>query len=381
VSVTGVLGSAWRADVTTWGDVVPWDGSPALAWYVAADDRWHRPADETTVRQHRPHGAAVFETRVRVPGGDVVQRVWSVPDCTAVEVTNDSPLPVACAFTRSDLVTARPPTDVPIQGIELPAGSIVVPIGHRATVRVALPHRAGGVPGALGAVPAADVVAKGWLASTERASRIVVPDEHAVADVVAARCDALLVGPPEVADDAVGFLLTAHELARMGEPAAAVEDVADAVHAIARRNGWAVDAALDAAAALLARLDERRAGRDLARLVAGRVAGAPPSTSSGIATVAALERRLARGPALLPDGIPDAWRGASLEAHGVPAGPVSTVSFAVRWHGDRPAVLWEVSGEPVELCAPAVAPAWRSSAPAGEALWPPQAGSTSATRR
>ena len=49
---------------------------------------------------------------MRVPGGDAVQRLWSVPDdggLTIVEVENDSPLPIACAFTRDDLRT-DPPT-------------------------------------------------------------------------------------------------------------------------------------------------------------------------------------------------------------------------------------------------------------------------------
>jgi hypothetical protein len=82
------------------------------------------------------------------------------------------------------------------------------------------------------------------------------------------------------------------------------------------------------------------------------------------------ERQLARGPELFPDGIPAGWRGAEIEAHGLAVGPATPVSFAVRWHGERPAVLWELTGDPLELRAPAVAPAWRTSAPAGEALWP-----------
>ena len=34
-----------RASVTPWGAVEPWDGGERLDWYVAADDRWHVPAD------------------------------------------------------------------------------------------------------------------------------------------------------------------------------------------------------------------------------------------------------------------------------------------------------------------------------------------------
>ena len=50
-----------------------------------------------------------------------MHRVWSVADGggrTIVEVSNDSPLPIACAFSRRDLLTARPPADVPIEGID-----------------------------------------------------------------------------------------------------------------------------------------------------------------------------------------------------------------------------------------------------------------------
>jgi hypothetical protein len=98
-----------------------------LEWHVAADDRWHDTRTDTGIRHQRVDGVAVFETKVRVPGGDAVQHVWSVADrggLTIVEVANESPLPIAVAFTGPELLTGRPPTDVPIQGIDLPPGSI-----------------------------------------------------------------------------------------------------------------------------------------------------------------------------------------------------------------------------------------------------------------
>ena len=199
---TGVLGGSFRADVTTAGTIVPWDGSAPLAWHVAADDRWHSPADEVAVRQTRLAGAPVFETRVRVPGGDAVQRVWSVADAgglTLVEVANDSPLPIACAFTRRDVLTARPPADVPVEGIELPASTIVLPIGHRSSVTVALAHTrpaAGALPARL---PSADATARGWVTRSDAASRVVLPDDRAADDLVAARAEVLLTGVPDAA--------------------------------------------------------------------------------------------------------------------------------------------------------------------------------------
>jgi hypothetical protein len=370
---TGVLGGAFRADVTTWGDVVPWDGSPPLAWHVAADDRWHSPAAELAVRQVRVDGAPVFETRLRVPGGDVVHRVWSVADGggrTLVEVRNDSPLPIACALTRRDLLTARTPADVPIEGISLPATTIVLPIGHRTGVTVALDHHGAGAGPLPPGSATAEATARGWVGFAERASRFVGP-EGADA-LVAARAEIALGGAPDAADDPVGHLLALGELARLGELGDdPVDDVAADVHAIARRTGWDVDAALDAAAMVLARTGEQRAGRDLARIVGGRQQSPLPDAGdvTGVRTVAALERRVVRGGQLFPDGIPVAWRGVDLEAHGLLAGPATTLSFALRWHGPNAAVLWELDGAAVELAAPAVDPAWRTRERHGEALW------------
>jgi hypothetical protein len=380
--ITGVLGQPWRAAVTRWGEVVPSDGSPPLDWHVAADDRWHSPANEATVRQVRVSGTPVYETRVRVPGGDAVQRVWSVADAggwTVVEVTNDSPLPFACAFTRDDVSTSRPPADVSIEGIELPPRSIVLPVGHRAAVTVGLPHSPSGaaLPRSLPrSLPPADAVARGWLSVAERAGRIVVPDRGLVESVVAARCDVLLGPLPGRAADPAGFLLSVAELVRLGDidqPAAAAlaADVATAAEQVARRDGWDVDAALDGAALVLAAAGERRAVLDLTRIAAGRTPGDQPTAGvDGIRAVAAAERRLARGRMLFPDGIPPSWRGSDLEAHGLAVGVATRLSFAVRWHGQRPALLWEVTGQPVELRAPAVDPNWRTSEPSGEVLWP-----------
>ena len=68
-----------------------------------------------------------------------------------------------------------------------------------------------------------------------------------------------------------------------------------------------------------------------------------------IEVVAAVERLIAAGSVLFPDGIPPAWLGANFEAHGLVAGPSSRLSLAVRWHGPNAAVLWEVTGDPVTL--------------------------------
>jgi len=359
--------------VTPWGAVEPWDGGPTLDWWVAADDRWHVPADEASVRQVRVDGTPVTETRVRVPQGDAVHRVWSVADhggLTVVEVTNESTLPIAVAFSHRAVLTERPIANVPIEGIDLPADAFVLPVGHAAAVRVVLAH-------ALGAVFPPDVspwqqVVRGWLTVTERASRLVLPEPWAahVAAITAVRCElALGAAIPEAADDPAGFALALGELVRMGErPEHWLPELVEAVAALGPRSGWDADVALAAAARVLAGAGEDRAARDLARIVAGRGAPAarPAAAPDGVRLVAWVEGALAAGAELLPDGWPAGWLGQPWEVYGIPTVGASTVSLGVRWHGERPAVLWEQTGDPVELHAFG----WSSGAPTGETLWP-----------
>jgi hypothetical protein len=373
---TGVTGARWRASVSAWGRIEPWDATPALDWYVAADDRWHVPAREPAVRQRRIDGTAVAETRVRVPHGDVVHTVYSCADAgglTVVEVVNDSTLPVAVAFDRRDLLTERPVADVPIEGIELPAGAFVLPLGHRARLRVGMLHgaqRAGTLPPAVSS-PAQ--VVGGWLAHTGRASRLVVPDVGLVERVTAARCEIALGALPDPVDDAAAFAIAAAESVRMGARGDMwVDEVAAGVERLGPQLSWDADVALRAATRVFAVAGERRAVDDVASILARRTASPEPDRPpEGVLCIPWLESRFARDGALLPFGFAGDWIGSSVEAHGVPTGPSSQVSLAIRWHGDRPAVLWEQSGMAIELIAPVVAPGWSTTAPSGEALWPP----------
>jgi hypothetical protein len=68
---------------------------------------------------------------------------------------------------------------------------------------------------------------------------------------------------------------------------------------------------------------------------------------------------------------PDEWLGQGLEVHDAPT-HFGTVSYAVRWHGARPALLWEVQPHPgidaVRLTAPGLDLAWSTTQRAGEVL-------------
>ena len=396
----GLRGGRITAEVTPWGDIVPGDGTPVLEWHVADEDRWHSPCNEPSIRQSRRDGTPVIETRLRVRGGDVVQRVWVVADhggLLVAEFENDSPSSVAVALTRSDVITQRSPTTQPVMGIDLPAGTVVLPIGHRATVRVALPLDSAGrnVSGsALGSLPGADTVARGWLQAVETSARMVAGDDPLTglaAAVVDARCALLLGDVADPHEDPMGTLLDGVELVRMGEKAELWMDelVPLAEECFARhREHSTVDLAQAAAGMqdLLVRAGEARGVRDVAAM--WKKIGAPSRVDAASIAVSltqgrrivAVEQQLcsvvADGTAvLMPGGVPDAWRGVNFECHGLMAGSGARVSYALRWHGENVAIMWETTASidtGVTLRSGAD-PAWSvtsaNGAQSGEALW------------
>jgi len=397
----GVLGRDWRATVTPWGAVQQWDDLGTLDWFIAADDRWYVPADEPTVRQSLVEGTPVVETRVRIPNGDAVMRVFAIADhggLAVIEVENDSPMPIAVAFAGVPVLSLRPATDMPIQGIDLPADTVAFPVGHRATITVAIAHdptTAAAVARQLPATLATALqVSRGWLGAAERASRLLLPDTTMASCVVRDRCQLMLDGPPDPAKEPVDFLLAVSELVRMGSVAEAwMPEIVDAVASLVdHRDDPLLAGALDAAERVSRAADEQRAVKDLRKIrpkllaTSGATSGvdsgatsatavlAMPTSIAGIRDIVALERSIANGTDLFPAGVPAAWLGQNFEVYGVPAGPDAEVSFALRWHGERPAVLWECTGQPVTLTSSGAAPGWRTTERTGETLWPAPAG-------
>jgi hypothetical protein len=385
----GAVGRSWRATVTSWGAVQPWDGGPGLDWWIAADDRWHVPSEEPAVRQGLIEGAPVVETSVRVPSGDAVQRVYVVADrggMTVIEVENRSSLPFAVAFSHGDLLSARPPTDVPVQGISLPASTVVFPVAHGSTIRVAMAHDGSGAGALPDSLPSAGQVARGWHAQVDRGTRVVLP-EHGK-EVMAARCALVLEGPRR--GDPVELLIGVRELVRLGQDAKQwVEDVAAAVERLAlsvrhRRLGWMEDASLVAAAEVLRAAGEVRGATDVdvvrARLHPGDVSGPhpqeqPPATS-GVPLLAWIDAVVAcdttDGADLMP-GLPRSWYGQSIEVYGRPV-VAGRVSCAIRWHGSRPALLWE-AWPAMHLTCSSLDTSWSSGEAKGETLLGPPLGS------
>lgn len=381
----GNRGGVWRATVTEYGSVHPHDGSSPLDWHIAADDRWYSPSSEPSLRHKWYSGYPVSETRVKVPGGDIIQRVYSVATgggMTVMEFENDSTMPVAIAVTRSDVLTTRPPTNNSPQGISLPADSIVVPVGHKSSARIALKHSQP-QPGVLpDDVPDHQQVVRGWESACDIASRINVPDHTVVAGICKVRSN-LLLG--DHGGDA------AIELARLGETHP--DSILDVVNAVQQRVksekrsktlAWDTPHVMSSGARASVLLGDDTAAADIGRAwlrIADRSVAEPPvEVPQGLASIAWVETLLAMGSPsggeckLLPYGIPQTWWGASFEAHGLTADPHRTLGFAVRWHGARPALLWEVKGAPgILLTGGAADPNWHSTDTSGETLLaPPQ---------
>ena len=392
----GVRGAQWQCELTPWGDVLI-DGEIRLRWFVAADDRWYEPARETTIRQRQVSGVPVIETRLKVPGGDAVQRVYGVANfggVVVVEIYNDSSLPFAVAFDRADISTMRAPSPTGVQGIDLPGDSVVFPVGHHATMRAAF--RVGAAnknsgqlkASELEGLPSYEQVERGWLAALQTTSRVDLPELSWSTLLTQKRCE-ILLGEPQIFDrqtDDVEFVLDIAERVRMGDKAAQwSSDVAVAAEKIIKRCAqnkivqWDEDRAILAAGMVLDRAGESRGRDDVAR-VWSRLADTGVSRE-----MSALTKSSSRCPAwiesqlvahrrdgtidICPRGIDKSWLGVNFECHKLLATPQHMISYAVRWHGERPALLWDVDGPiGVRVAASAVDESFSSTDIRGETL-------------
>jgi hypothetical protein len=384
--LVGALGVPGYARVSPWGRVAPGNVSWHLDWWVGADDRWHTPADETAVRQSFVDGMPVVRTAMRIPGGDAVHQVAAVPEpdeLAVVDVTNDSPGAFVLALVirnaasvEIDDATAyidgspalrpmRAPSrwatgapdavhvavaggdasDGPFVPVSDPAGAacaaLLFPVAHRTTFRCAVALDARGMrPLDPVTLPPPEHVARGWRAQLARGMRVELPEAALVDAIDAARAQVLLAGQVPGAGP---------------EVVAALED-------------WGFDDEARAAWSRLNRRERKQAAERARRADWAAVrahAGADPAALL-LAARAALVHESPHAVDLLPD-VPGEWRGAPLDLRDAPTrhGPVSC---SVRWHGDRPALLWDVPSG-VTVRAPGLDPAWAGGDQAsGEAL-------------
>ena len=142
--------------------------------------------------------------------------------------------------------------------------------------------------------------------------------------------------------------------------------------------------ALESCERLALSADDNRAASDIARLrlrrarderrgtdtEARRISFSDVRQGASVGRfVSGVERQICDKGELLPSGIPSRWLGDNFEVHGIPTGPRSSVSFAVRWHGERPAALWEQQGDVRRLSAPSIDSEWSTDDRSGEVLW------------
>ncbi len=371
----GAIASATRAQLDARGAIT--EAGDRLEVWVGADDGWHMPADDATRQQWRPGPAPLFETTVRVPGGEVVQRAYGISTptgsgATVVDIENASPAPCSLAFVlrldrrrghvtleRNTLVvegvprlTLAPPARLWIGGRSV--REVVVSGGVRpdaatawkAPIEVALlaplPHRTrlravlGREPLDPNALADADAVARGWDQQLNRGLQTELPEPWQ-ARVDAARADVLLAPP-----GAAVF--------------PALED-------------WGFDA--EAAEAWMhsgvrARRGIRRRRLDPDVWAAARTIDAAADPGGFLVVMRqALAREHDDGVDVLP-GFPTEWLGQNLAVHDLPLRDGS-LSFALRWHGARPALLWDGPVGTALRC-PALDRDWSAAGGEGEAL-------------
>jgi hypothetical protein len=365
----GNLTSSHRLEVDDRG-TVEIDGERRVEWWIGAEDRWHLASVEpaTRVRQWLVDDMPVVATAMRVPGGEVVHRAYaartSAGEVVGIEVENTSAVPVGLAFV-GDVLLPREPRD----SFVAPDGRTVrvVPLIHRTTTVAAIPLD--GQRSFPAALPSAAQVTAGWRAQTARGLRMVLPDEQLQHAVDSARAQLLLEQWPANARTLAqqGFLAEAEdvlvEAALRAERSTGVLNL-EVLAGLATlwrlgRNDKLADAVAPLVRASLEKADQLRVQRRQPHVL-DRVRAQLIDDSR--------DRCLALVPL-----VPDDWLGQGLEVHDAPTA-AGTLSFAVRWHGARPALLWELEphgDDVVTLTAPAYDSTWSSSQRRGEALLAP----------
>jgi hypothetical protein len=234
--------------------------------------------------------------------------------------------------------------------------ALLHPVAHRTRLRgalaVARPGRSVPVDAVdLSLLPDAGAAAAGWDAQLRRGMRVVVPDTQLQRAIDAGRAALLLAADARRRPSA--------------EDVAALED-------------WGFDAEATTAWRRLGVRARSRASRrthDPApwRAIRARLASASSTFTwpDGPAPLLRATRDLLvtagddESADLLVE-LPSEWLGQNLEVHDAPT-RAGRVSYAVRWHGARPALLWECE-RPIRLGAPRLDRSWSTTEARGEAL-------------
>ena len=353
----GTLAGDAPSYVSDDGSVLRPDGIHA-SWLVIGEDQLHDPADAPTRRQ-RDDGAVV-DTAIRVHAGDFNASVFAVPGSTVIEFSNGGEAAVAVGlviegsldavtWARDPAQMATGPTRAAVRALvaehrtmafssepnerRATASALVWPLAHGASLRIAL-----GDPAGLDHDPAS--VRRAWAQRLRSGLRVDIDDRNLQDAIDRARI--AILAESSIADGEI-------------------------VHAL---EGWGFDA--EAARAwdrlgFRARRTARRRGDPRtawARLTTAQTERPSATLLNAMRDLVVTEERA--GVAIVPE-FPTAWLGLALAVHDVPLNR-GLLSFALRWHGRRPALLWELS-EPMALRCPALAPGWSTTERSGETLF------------
>ena len=369
------------------------------------------PSADAVVRGWQAHGRTGLQAEVPDP---VLQRAFDASRRSLLLLDGDDPGPagegalVAAALARlgrhaeaDDLVRAlwsRQRTDGSFDepaGGGAPGGAHLWALGEHLRLRPDLELAT--------ALDRGMVAAEGWLRELDASGRLSAPARRwsvagrraaglaggGAGEAGLAVAAAALLTPPAGGRDGDGpdVSPTASAALSLGRPPGPAGPGGDARPAVTGPTGSDVPATLAAAAAELAEGDPAALGR-LAWLLAvgdptwswpdhvhprtgaGSVGrGSSPLATAGFLLVVRdlLVTEPAPGHALLVPVLPEGWRGQPLEVHDAVLSGGVRLSFAVRWHGPRPALLWEASG-PLRLTAPGLDPSFTSPEPRGEVL-------------
>jgi hypothetical protein len=358
-----VANTAPRGFVDEFG-YLHFDGGWRVEWWVGGDDHWHVPAASASRRQRVIGNTPVVETVIRVPGGDVAWRAaaaaTSEGGAIAVEFENSATIPVALGIALITPADLAEPLSRPSIHFTAPARSVaadggvellVHPVSHGSTWRASV----GPTPPA--ALPPLDTIVRGWQALTRQGASIATGNEAMDETLATARASLLLHAANLAAPkDKLRRAAVANALTYLGH-----EDEAEALR-------------------VAARLRPQRRGLPLVSNPHSAYSADPLRTLedpvTAAATVAAIRKALVddsqrRVIDILP-AANDSLRGRAVDITNLPTnfGPIS---FALRWHGDKPALLWDAPParrrrDQITLRASALDSEWETTEQAGEAL-------------
>jgi hypothetical protein len=400
----GVLNAEHAAEFTLDGWLTVPDWKSRVTVWVGAGDHWHDISRSVTVRQQLIDALPIVETKMRIASGDVVVTAYGAhanPDVCVLETLNASPEPVVIAIVadsslvatadssdkimRGSVVLPRAPRqvlhtedldelwsmvqaahvalDFPFDNADFEHAAQVdrgvtaylYPLAHQARMRVGYALSSGVLPdNSLDTLPDASAVATSWRAQLDRGMRVELPDPKLQSLVVTERAQLLLQHQEGIANSE--SMIALEDWGFDQEAAVAFDRLGFRQRRKARTrpmdtNPWSyVSRALDAVTRT------------------GDLPDGPAPFLNRLQSMLVCPR---------PDGsidimtyLPPEWRGQAVTVQHAPT-RYGTLSFALRWHGPRVALLWEIDRPGVTLRAPGINPTWSTSDARGDALLTP----------